>query len=127
MSPEILVAASRLSDLLVRENAALASFDVPHATALLGAKTDAVTRFAAAAARSDEMLVDASVTLAAAHRLRGLADENRRLLERAIQVQGRVIGLIRKAAIRPRGHDRYGRNGQSENTAPGPIAVRTDI
>ena len=53
-------------------------------------------------------------------RLQGLAMENKRLLERAIAVQGRVIGVVARAATaatEPAGY------GPSRGRRPAPMAL----
>ena len=79
--------AAALADLLARENAALAALDFARATALLGEKQAATAAFAPSA---DDVPADVA-------RLRGLIEENRRLLEHAIRVQGRVLGMVARA------------------------------
>jgi hypothetical protein len=95
-----------LCDLLAQENDALAAFDLKSATALVAEKQlaiDAVlTVPAAPVARED------------AARLKQLILENKRLLERAMVVQDRVLGCIARAMPRAMGQEgRYGANGAS--------------
>lgn len=84
---------TRLADILAAENAALAAFDLGGAAALLDAKTRAAAAFQAARATWPDP--DAVSTP-----LLRLAEENRRLLQRAITVQGRVIELVARAIPR---------------------------
>lgn len=94
-------AATRLRDVLAAENVALLALDVPAAAALLEEKLAASRGLAAAAAgRSAVRQTSEAASLAAslALRLRELAEENRVLLERAIQVQGRVLDMVARAA-----------------------------
>jgi len=91
--------ATRLAQILEQENAALAAFDFPRATALLAEKQEALRLFAAEPPGN------------APARLRELADTNRRLLERAIAVQGRVIELVASALPPPATTGRYAATG----------------
>ena len=106
---DLIAATMRLASTLEAENAALRALNLPAAAALLAEKqaaTDAfnAVRIAAPPVRSEALRE-------AADRLTGQAEENRRLLERAIHVQTRVLGVIANAA-RPRNPaPRYGRSG----------------
>ena len=119
----LLVAAVRLERVLVAENAALAGFDVLALPALLAEKLAASQELAAAshqpAPRTPEFT-------ALALRLRDLARENRRLLERAIEVQGRVMRLVAGAARQAslHGAPRYGAGGQARPEREA-VALRT--
>jgi len=62
--------------------------------------------------------------LAAARRLDGLALENRRLLERAIVAQRRVIAIVVRAALSVSVGPAYGATGR-RTRAPGPMALST--
>ena len=116
MTPELIAAAVPLADTLAQENKALAALDLPRAAGMLDAKTRAMEAFVAAqalaAARVQAANSQEEVEQLAA-RLRHLAQENKRLLEHAIAVQGRVIGLVAQAAAPAsgRGDARYGSNG----------------
>lgn len=100
MTAPVLAAALTLADVLARENAALAVLDLPRATALLADKTAAFAAF-----EREARLVGQSGALAASRdevarlgdRLRALAEENRRLLARAIAVQERVLATVARA------------------------------
>jgi flagellar biosynthesis/type III secretory pathway chaperone len=111
MTPHFIAAAVQLADMLERENRALAQHDFSRAASLLSAKTSAMDAFhlarsvAAAPAALDEKGPDASdadrhAADQIAERLRILSQDNKRLLERAIAVQGRIIGLIVEAIPR---------------------------
>ena len=125
MSPDLIDAAIRLADALVRENQALAALDLPRAASMLADKQRAADAFFAA----QTLLADgtpAEPNAAArdvAARLGTLAEENRRLLERAIAVQGRVIGTLARA-VRPEALG-YGAHGGRTTVAsrPGAIAL----
>ena len=113
----LLHAGQRLAEALREENEALARLDLSRATTLATAKVQASDAFAAAygaatrtgsSARGE--LRDAAETLAL--RLRDLSDENRRLLERAISLQYRVIETIAGAALPASRPVTYGGMGQ---------------
>lgn len=131
MDPVLIAAAEALAATLARENAALSALDLAGAAALLGEKSHAAAAFAAAlrAAPPATALAGGQRRIAEqlAGRLRDLATDNRRLLERAIFVQGRVLGTIAralpKAAIAPR----YGARGvltQAGSARPYSLSAR---
>ncbi|HEY1935280.1 MAG TPA: hypothetical protein VGG99_25015 [Acetobacteraceae bacterium] len=97
MSERLAAALARLADVLARENAALAALNLRRAGALLQEKRDAAQALADAQA---EPVTPAQRTRLAgpADRLRALASENRRLLEHAITVQTRVLGIVARAS-----------------------------
>ena len=105
----MLQAASALAELLCEENAALDRLDFSGAAAVLPRKLRAVQALAAPPPVSE----GESISRELRTRLTTLAGENRRLLERAILVQGRVIGCIARAVPRAMaGNARaYGRDG----------------
>jgi hypothetical protein len=118
MSPALIAAAVRLAGVLENENRALGRLDLPAATALLDAKTTALGAFTAAQALEPRKAAgssrpfDAAEGRALVERLADLARENRRLLEHAIAVQGRIIGMVARAAPRASGNGgRYGARG----------------
>ncbi len=94
MSDDAMAAGNRLAETLRDENAALAALDLPRAGAMLARKQRALADLAAA--QTVPASRDAAERMA--RRLQGLAIENKRLLERAIAAQGRVIGVIAGAA-----------------------------
>lgn len=98
MTPSLITAIVRLADVLQTENAALAALNMPAAARLLPEKLAAANALAAARADASDKTQVSREMEAVAHRLRGLAAENRRLLERAMLVQGRVIATVAKAA-----------------------------
>jgi hypothetical protein len=125
MKPEMITAAEALADTLERENAALAAMDLAGAAALYPSKDAATTTFVAAQQRLGDTMasaLDAEQQRLARHltdRLRALAEENRRLLEQAIQVQGHVVGTIARAVsqMAPRAQaPRYGARGAMAET-----------
>jgi len=117
LNSALIAAAVRLADVLQTENAALAALNMPAAARLLPEKLAAADAFAAAqagaAARRGGGRAGAELD-ALARRLRELAAENRRLLERAMLVQGRVIATVAKAAraTAERTAPTYGAHGQ---------------
>jgi galactokinase len=103
MNPSLIAAAVRLAETLAAENAALRAMDLPGAARLMAAKAEAADAFTAAQALAEArgFSFAAAQRQAAedvARRLRELAEENRRLLERALAVQSRVIGIVAQAA-----------------------------
>ena len=125
MKPDMIAAAEALAETLERENAALAAMDLAGAAALYPRKDAAAAAFAAAQKRLGDTMasaLDAEQQRLARHlaeRLRALADENRQLLERAIQVQGHVVGTIARAVsqMAPRAQaPRYGARGAMAET-----------
>ena len=95
-------AADRLEAILLAENAALERHDAVAATALLEEK------LAAADALSTDGLSPET-----GERLRALAANNRRLLERAIDVQSRIITMVARAAQAAPPVARYGAKGRA--------------
>lgn len=120
MTPDLIAAAIHLASLLERENAALTALDFPRAVQMLEDKRRATEAFTAAQSVAASAAASGS-TLAPgqpraihdlAERLRVLADENKWLLERAMAVQGRVIGTIARAVPRvAQANPRYGAGG----------------
>jgi hypothetical protein len=125
MMRKLIVASVALADTLAQENAALLALDLPRAASLLTVKTEAVAAFTDAQ-RHSAATGAAMGALDAEHRrlaeqvgarLRDLAEENRRLLDRAIHTQGRVLAMIAKAL--PTVLTRTPRYGVSGNLANG--------
>jgi hypothetical protein len=100
-------ALTRLTETLAEENAALEALDFVAATRLLPAKTAALAAVEAIRHQTPPL---AAPSRPAATALRAAVLENRRLLERALMVQGRVLGTIARAAARGR-TPTYGREG----------------
>ena len=101
MTQELIDAAVDLVGLLARENEALGRMDLARAAAMVGAKRRAAEAFAAASggeAKGPETIARLAPPLQ--RQLAQLAEENHRLLERAIRIQGRVIGTIAGALAR---------------------------
>ena len=106
MKNEAIEAAHRLADVLARENAALKQMDFPAAIALVAAKEAALADLARDAA-SVPADVRSPAVVALAQRLAGLAAEQRTLLDRAIAVQTRIVGIIARAVAPVRDGARY--------------------
>jgi hypothetical protein len=129
MTQKLLQSATLLADTLAAENRALAGLDFAHAVALLDAKLRATDAFVAARAHAasapDELRNRRHLVEDVATRLRELAAENKRLLERAVIVQGRVIGAIVRAVPKATGGvPRYGAGGAlAETTRMRPMAL----
>ena len=118
MSNEPTTPASRLATILAEENAALAALDFPRAVALLPAKTLAAEAFRIAQATWPDPAEVAAL-------LCELAEENRRLLQRAMDVQGRVIEIVARAiprALQPSAPC-YGARGKLPSPRVPPITV----
>jgi len=118
MTQDPVEAAERLADVLSRENAALAALDLRRAAGMLAEKQAAATALLAALAGGG-----APAPLHA-RLLHDLAGENRRRLEHAIAVQGRVIGLIARALrSAPTATPRYGATGAMAAGRGAPVAL----
>lgn len=127
MMQPLLIAAQRLAEALRAENEALAKLDLSAAAALAGPKKQASDAFAAAfdaASRTGAQTEprDRARAEELAGRLRDLGVENRRLLERAIDLQSRVIETIAGAA-RPERPGTYGERGGVREGRPAPISL----
>lgn len=112
-------AIRQLAALLREENAALAAMDFARAGALLSAKHAAAGALEAAARTEGGAAPDP----AALRELGELADENRRLLNRALRIQRRVLDVVAKAARRAAPPAPYGRSGQPETRPPPPRSL----
>ena len=84
-------ASRRMAEVLRAENAALADGDLVEASRLLPEKT-------AAAAALRDAIPDAAPDPAMAATLRALSTENGERLSLAIEVQGRILELVARAA-----------------------------
>ena len=99
-----MAAAMRLTTVLETENAALRQLDIASVSVSLTEKL--------AATEALEPLPDTPDAAILAQRLQTLIDENRRLLERAIAVQSRVVEVVARAAqLTVRDAGRYGATG----------------
>ena len=131
MSNDLIAAAETLAGVLERENVALRALDFSAATQLTEDKARALAALMARHADNRQTTPDRSralVTIRA--RLEGLTIENQRLLATALQVQGRVMAVIARAAARDAarqapGYDASGGygTGGAATTRPAPIAI----
>jgi hypothetical protein len=101
MTHDLAAAANRLAEVLHQENTALSALDLSAAAGLVADKQLALEAFVQAQVAVDQP-GEAPIPLHAAARLKDLANENRRLLGRAIAVQSRVIGIVARSVP----HDR---------------------
>jgi hypothetical protein len=92
MTLELTDAGTAMAEMLEAENCALTALDLPRAGAMLARKQRALADLAAAAARANTQSHHAADRVA--RRLQSLAIENKRLLERALAAQGRVIEVV---------------------------------
>jgi flagellar biosynthesis/type III secretory pathway chaperone len=127
MIEALMHAAQRLMEALRAENEALARLDLAAAGELARGKRQAADAFAAAydAARKLGSRAEGAERMRAeeiAARLRDLTAENRRLLERAIALQARVIETIAGAA-RPPGPGTYGARGRMREGRGAAVSV----
>jgi hypothetical protein len=116
MSTDLMAAGTILADTLEAENAALAALDLPRAVGMLDGKQRAIADFVAA----QNAPLSGQAGKRMVQRLQELAVENKRLLERAIAVQGRVIGVVARSAapvVAPSGY------GVSSRRATRPTAL----
>jgi hypothetical protein len=122
-------ASAALAALLEQENRLLEALDLAAAAALLPAKQAAATAFVQAQAQaksSGGIPPDGRAAMAGlGARLRKLAAENRRLLERGLAAQGRVIAVIARAVrAHPATAPRYGASGALAGPrTPAPLAL----
>ncbi|UFN48828.1 hypothetical protein LPC08_22965 [Roseomonas sp. OT10] len=116
MMQPLITAGQSLAEALTQENEALARLDFAGAGRLADAKLRASDAFAAAfaAARGTGARVEGDqreATRELSTRLSALSEENRRLLQRAIALQSRVIETIAGAALPRAQPDTYGEAG----------------
>jgi hypothetical protein len=122
-------ASAALAALLEHENRLLEALDLAAAAALLPAKQGATTTFLRAQVRtksSGGIPPAGHIAMAGlGARLRTLAAENRRLLERGLAAQGRVIAVIARAVrAHPVTAPRYGATGALAGPrTPAPLAI----
>jgi len=111
MTPAPLAVTIQLVDILARENAALDAMDLSGAIALLPAKRSALeilrTTDTAGLPADQRPAMEAALG-----RLRRLVGENRRLLERALHAQSRVIAIVASALPQREAQTRYPRAHQ---------------
>jgi hypothetical protein len=121
MTPSLDYAVQSLARLLTEENAALEAMDFARAGAVLAAKHAAADALAAAwrAASPGDMPQAEMIALGK------LAEENRRLLNRALRVQRRVLDLVARAARAAEPSARYSASGQIRANRQMPRALVT--
>jgi hypothetical protein len=127
MIEAVMLAAQRLAEALRAENEALARLDLGAAADLARRKRQAAEAFEAAYAAASRSGARATGEArgpaeAMAVNLRDLTAENRKLLERAIELQARVIETIAGAA-KPPGPGTYGARGMVREGRGGPVSV----
>ena len=105
--------ADRLAIVLRQENAALEQMDLRAATALLPEKTAALAGLPPDGIAAPDL-----------HALAHLAEENRRLLERAMRAQAQVIEIITRAVMAAAVPPSYGASARVAHR-PGPMALLT--
>ncbi len=130
MMNAVLLAGARLAEALKEENEALARLDLTRAAALATVKIRASDAFNAAttAAGRQGLRAEGEVRRTAeglAGHLRVLSTENRRLLERAIALQSRVIETIAGAAIPASRPVTYGGHGARAEVRQAPALALT--
>lgn len=138
MMDSLLIAGRRLAEALRAENEALAALDLPRAAAFATAKRQATDAFTAAYTAAQKTgarpaIGERASAESLAANLQDLGAENRRLLERAIAIQSRVIETIAGAAL-PRaggagpGGGGYGAGGRPAGARQTPaLAMATRV
>jgi hypothetical protein len=126
--PDLTAAATLLAAVLARENAALAALDLAGAAGMLAEKQRAAQALLDARPPANPAgTAPAAAVAGLASRLRALAEENRRLLERAITVQGRILGMIARAVPvsgQPRCYGATGALASGRRAAPFTLSAR---
>jgi hypothetical protein len=107
MNDALTGALLEVAEVLTTENALLAACDYRGVAGLLARKQLALERLSAAR-RSEANEGHTEL----ARRVGTLTAENRRLLDRAVDVQRRVVDIICNAAREKLSSDRYGANGR---------------
>jgi hypothetical protein len=100
MSTELIDAAAAMVETLTAENAALATLDIGAATRMYGRKRAAMAALTAASVGEHATVEQRQQAQALARTLFELTSENKRLLERALNVQGRIMRTLARAAPR---------------------------
>lgn len=127
MNPELITAVVALARTLTEENEALRALDVARATALLGRKRTEAHAFAIAQAGLPALSAEhLALARRVAARLAEAAAENKRLLERAIAVQGAVIATLVRAVPASLAVPRYGATGTRVGRPP-PISLSSRV
>ena len=116
------LAVDRLIEVLGGENEALKAMDLRRATEFLPRKNAAIAELTACVQSTSEAPIPELVP--AARCLDALVQENRRLLDRAMAAQQRVIGIVVRAAAAARIEPCYRTGGHRPRQAS-PIALST--
>lgn len=111
MTPDLIDAVNALAEVLVRENAALRRLDFPAAIMLMPAKEAALLEVSKRCAPLPPSAGRDPVVVALGTRINGLVADNRNLLERAIAVQTRIVGIVVRAASPPPREGQYAASG----------------
>jgi hypothetical protein len=124
----LLTVAETLAEALAKENAALLAMDLSRVAALVADKAAALRALADAQTRGPIRQAQRPAAEQLGARLGELLEQNKRLLEIAMQVQGRVLATIARAlpgVMAPA--PRYGANGvlaAARRTAPMALSAR---
>ena len=100
MTTELLDAAAAMAEALEAENAALAALDIGAAVRMYARKRDTAAALAAARATAKPTAGQRRRAETLTRALLDLTSENKRLLERALYVQGRIMRTLARAAPR---------------------------
>jgi len=123
MTASLAYAVQIMSGLLTEENAALNAMDFARAGALLGPKHAAADALAAAWRAAP----DNDTPQNELRQLGELAEQNRKLLNRAMRVQRRVLELVARAARGTQAGTRYGAGGRFATGRDAPRSLTTRI
>ena len=123
MSAALAYAVQTMTNLLTEENAALNAMDFARAGALLAPKHAAADALAAAW----RVEPDSDAPHNELRQLGELAEQNRKLLNRAMRVQRRVLELVARAARGTQAGSRYGAGGRFTTAGNAPRSLTTRI
>ena len=117
-------AVTQMTDILIRENAALAATDFARAGEILAEKQLCAATLAQAFRVAD---ADSSASPDSLRTLANLADDNRRLLLVALRVQRRVLELVARAARTATAQNptSYAKTGSARGTRRAPNNLLT--
>ncbi len=121
MTTDLIAAGTALAETLETENDALTALDLPRAGAMLARKQRALADMAAT--QNTAVPNDAAERMV--RRLQGLAVENKRLLERALAAQGRVLSVVAQAATSSSAPTGYG--SIRAGSRPTPLALLAKV
>jgi hypothetical protein len=123
MTASLAYAVQTMTKLLTEENAALNAMDFGRAGALLAPKHAAADALAAAWRAAPECDAPQNEL----QQLGELAEQNRKLLNRAMRVQRRVLELVARAARGAQAGTRYGAGGRFTTARDAPRSLTTRI